>query len=195
MPDVEIAGLNTGMDRKQLLLVGGGAFLLVLLIAGRRKQPAAEGGAPAIDFGGAAEFGRVTGEARGDIARLTETQRTLRLQLANEQANTPAGLQTRITAEEWAKLPSGVREEIKRQSRQGKAILSPSGGGFTYTPTGEGLRGHEPLARSRCRRTLLGTKCDNTGPGSVPQAPNPGPSVAEGLGDLYLDYQTGGRRR
>lgn len=145
---LQILGQGGGKSKLPLYLIGGVAVVALLMLRGRG---ASSSSGPAAASGPSEEFYRTAAAARGDMERLVATNDLERYKLDLAQQNTPAGLASTFTGEQWRGLGGNVRKTILSQAeRSGSIISAGPGGGIRITPTYRGIGGDlQSVQRSR----------------------------------------------
>lgn len=132
-------GGGGGIGRYKWLLVGGVAVAGFFLLRSRTSSSASGG---AATDGASEDFARTALAAQNDMQKLVATNDMERYKLDLAQHNTPAGLQSTWTGEQWNALGKGVRQTVLSQAkRSGSLITAGPGGGLTITPTYRGIEG------------------------------------------------------
>lgn len=149
MPNLEILGQELPVERSRLPLILGVAALALFLFR-RPVAASAPASGSSFDLAGAAEFRRVASEANIEMSQLAATSDYQRSLAQSAFANSPAGLKECWTAEEWRRLPAGVRRTIRSQaSRSGSLLTAGNDGSFCLVPSAAGLSGDlQPVQRS-----------------------------------------------
>jgi hypothetical protein len=153
MPDFEILGHDTGIERNKLPMIIALGGLAIGLFIFRRSGAVSSppGGGSQFDNRAALEFARVSGAAEEDMRQLTATNNLRRAELDLAFRNTPAGLRECYTGEQWRALPESARNSIKAQAtRGGNLVTAGPGGGVCVVPTERGLAGNlQPVQRGK----------------------------------------------
>jgi hypothetical protein len=168
MAELEILGAHTGLQRgdpKTWLIIGGSALALLLIF---RRKPG--GAAPTASGGGGIsgsqqlEFARLAQQAQSDMARLTSTNN---LRLSEIQLQSPMALSTEVPFSAFDRLSKGVRDLLLGQVRGGEAVVTPTRTGLRFTPTGQGIAGHQPAPPQPRRQRSIGVNIPGLGGGNI----------------------------
>jgi hypothetical protein len=117
------------------------------------------------------------------MERLVATNDLERYRLDLAASNTPAGLQTTLSGEEFRGLPKGVRHEIFSQSRRGGLNISAGqGGSVVLTPTNRGTQG-DLQAVQRSKSGVWSSSSSGIG---APAPPYHRPGIID-LGQSYFE--------
>lgn len=188
MPDIELLGQHTGIDRSRLpLFVGIGALAIGLLLFRRPAAPPAAGGGRPADY---LEFARVSSGAATDMAALSAATNLRRHELDLAYANTPAGMRQCYPVSDWNALPREVRRSIVNQGKRGGNVIAASGGQVCVTPSDRGISGDLQTVQ-RSKAGLFSSSSSGIG---APAPPTPSIGILDAL-QSYFSYDLGVRGR
>lgn len=196
MPQLEVLGVNTGLDRSRLPLVLGLGAIALLLLFRRPAGASSPAGAGGLDAAGAAEFYRTSAAAATDMRQLAAaTQirlRELDIQARGQElafADSPSALASCWSQSQWNQLLPADRKLIRAQAkRSGSLITAGPNGSVCVTPSRRGIEGDLQTV-SKARSGLLSSSSSAIGT-AAQQVQRPG--IVDIISD-YLGYRTAQR--
>jgi hypothetical protein len=195
MPEIQVFGQETGIDRRFLPLVVIGAGVAAYLIFRPRAATTVPSfSVPESDI----EFARITEQANDQLNRLNAMtaleQRMIDTQFQINAGLTPGLLRQCVPYEKWWNLDGPTRQGIQQQVRNGSMLMSATAQGFCFTPTTMGVAGVPAPVRYTQKQGFFTSRETLTGPAGYiqPQQQPLGPpeinQLVDALLQLYADH-------